>query len=277
MREADISVKLGKVPVEIEAPVATAEDYQVGATDILLTVPSVGRYWARKGRTLTIDPAHDADPGAVRLYLLGSGLAAILHQRGVIPLHAGAVERNGHCVAFLGNSGAGKSTLAALLAGRGYRLVSDDVLVARPAGDGTVIVEPSAPILKLWPDSFRLSGFAHSQAPFECADYRKHRVGAPEFFIETRLPVTRLYVLHWLQPLAAEPEFEELPRFTAMMAIRQNIYRQSLVEAMRRESAFMRFAGALLSCARVYEFRRAMCLDRADAQIDALEHHFKLT
>src|SRR5262245_30338408 len=118
---ADIFIDVGKVPLEIKAPAVASEDYQVGASEILLTVPAIARYWARDGQRLTIAPERGADPGPVLLYLKGSGLAAILHQRGIVPLHASAIEYEGSCVGFLGDSGAGKSTLASMLGRRGYR------------------------------------------------------------------------------------------------------------------------------------------------------------
>src|SRR5262249_2222254 len=127
----DVLIDVGKVPREVEAPAVASDDYQVGAREILLTIPSVARYWAREGKRLTIAPERGADPSAVLLYLKGSALAAILHQRGIVPLHASAIEHDGHCVAFLGDSGAGKSTLASMLGRRGYRIICDDVLVVR--------------------------------------------------------------------------------------------------------------------------------------------------
>ena len=50
---------------------------------------------------------------AVRLYLLGTCMGALLFQRKLLPLHGSAVVINGKAYAFVGDSGAGKSTLAA--------------------------------------------------------------------------------------------------------------------------------------------------------------------
>jgi hypothetical protein len=277
-RDADIVVEMGDVPHhQIDTPIVTAEGYQVGAAEIVLTVPSVGRYRAREGRTLTIQPVQNVDPGALRLFLLGSGLAAILHQRGLSPLHASSIQHDGRCIAFLGDSGAGKSTLAALLSRRGYSLLSDDVLIAHVSDDGTVVVEPSTPVLKLWPESFGLSGlFAKAEASFECNDADKYLISAPEAFVDLQLPLSRLYILDWLDASTAEPEMVEVSPFDAMMALRRNIYRPTLVEAMRREPAFMSFAEALLRSVGVFKFCRAKNFRQANAQIDFLEHHFSL-
>jgi hypothetical protein len=274
-RAADIDIAFGAAPFRLDALLATVDGYQIGVAEILLSVPSVGRYWASRGRAVVIDPAAGADPGALRLYLMGSAMGALLHQRGLLPLHASAIECNGRCVAFLGDSGAGKSTLAAMLARRGYRVLSDDVLIVPSAPDGTPHAQPSAPVLKLWPEALSVSGFSDADAPFECADFNKHHIEARKVFAEDRCPIAQLYVLRWQLPARAQPEVVELSPFEAMVAIRKNVYRSVLIEAMGRETQYMSFAEALLRRVRVFEFRRPMDLSRADAQIDALEQQFR--
>jgi len=44
-------------------------------------------------------------------------------------IHAAVVEKNGHVLVLCGKPGAGKSTLCAALAGRGWRLFSDEIAV----------------------------------------------------------------------------------------------------------------------------------------------------
>jgi hypothetical protein len=65
-----------------------------------------------------------------------STMAALtLAWRGAIPLHACAVELDGHAVLICGPAGAGKSTLAAGLLTEGARFIADDlsVVVCAPA------------------------------------------------------------------------------------------------------------------------------------------------
>lgn len=156
--EPDVTVRVGSVPPVSGGGAKFADGYHVGEHEILLDMPAAGRYLARAGNVVTVEPEASADPGAVQLFLIGSGLAAILHQRGLLPLHACAVEHGGECVAFLGDSGAGKSTLAAMLSRRGLRLVTDDVLVTRPHAGKGMLAEPSLPIMKLWPQSLDVAG-----------------------------------------------------------------------------------------------------------------------
>ena len=67
----------------------------------------------RGGNRISFSPAAGAEETAVRLYLLGTCMGALLFQRKLLPLHGSAVVINGKAYAFVGDSGAGKSTLAA--------------------------------------------------------------------------------------------------------------------------------------------------------------------
>ena len=63
----------------------------------------------------------------LRTFLLGPALAVLLHQRGRLVLHAGAVAVNGRVAAFLGGPSWGKSTTTAALDRRGHGIMADDV------------------------------------------------------------------------------------------------------------------------------------------------------
>lgn len=66
------------------------------------------------------------------------GRAAIA--AGLVPLHAGAVERGGSVVALCGPSGAGKSTFTAAAVSAGWRYVADEVC---PVDPSTLAVRPT--------------------------------------------------------------------------------------------------------------------------------------
>lgn len=62
--------------------------------------------------------------------------AQMLKTRGMFPVHAAGLERNGRGVLFPGKSGCGKSTLSLHLLRHGYRLLGDDTVFVRREGDG---------------------------------------------------------------------------------------------------------------------------------------------
>ncbi|WP_308516506.1 hypothetical protein [Sphingomonas flavescens] len=125
---------------------------------VVLTVPGVARYLIREGREIIVDPVPNIPEKNVRLYLLGSAMGALLHQRGLLPLHANAIEIDGRGYAFVGESGAGKSTLAARFHDRGYAVLSDDVCVVRPLRTGLAVVEPALRKMRLCRDALIASG-----------------------------------------------------------------------------------------------------------------------
>ena len=134
-------------------PVVTAEGAQ-------FSIPDVARYAVLDGRRIVVDPADGADPKNVRLYLLGSAMGLLLHQRGVLPLHANAVEVGGRAFAFMGPSGAGKSTLAAWFHDHGHRVVADDVCAIQFDGESQPQVSQGLPRLRLWKSAVEASGRA---------------------------------------------------------------------------------------------------------------------
>ena len=88
---------------------------------------------------------------AVR-YLLGPILGFVLRLRGVTCIHASAISFEDRVIVFVGPKGAGKSTIAAAFAGRGYPVVTDDIVALLPSG-GTLLATPGYPRLRLWPAS----------------------------------------------------------------------------------------------------------------------------
>jgi hypothetical protein len=92
------------------------------------------------------------------VFLLGSVFGALLHQRGLLPLHASAIETRQGAVAFAGPVGFGKSTLAAVFHRRGYRILADDVCAVSLSVNGTPLVMPAYPQLNLWADALEKVG-----------------------------------------------------------------------------------------------------------------------
>src|SRR3984957_11299012 len=83
----------------------------------------IGAMAVRAGTEIVIDPADPrADERLLRYAVLGPALRALLHQRGLLVLHASVVVIGGRGVAFVGDNGAGKSTVAAASLSYGQRV-----------------------------------------------------------------------------------------------------------------------------------------------------------
>ena len=128
------------------------------ANGSVLAIDEVATFAITCGNRIVVDAAAGVPARNVRLYLLGSAMGMLLHQRGLLPLHANAVEIDGRAVAFMGRSGAGKSTLAAWFHDHGHRVLSDDVCVVRFAADGRPMASAGLPRLRLWRDAVERSG-----------------------------------------------------------------------------------------------------------------------
>lgn len=81
--------------------------------------------------------------------------ALLLAGRGILPLHATALELDGRAFLLSGPSGAGKSTLAAELLSVGMRLVGDDLSAAEPPGKSgeRFMVRRGRPAMRLHPST----------------------------------------------------------------------------------------------------------------------------
>jgi len=156
--DADVDIELGA----IDAP-AMNDGLTAVAGGLLLTIPDVGRFLISDGDRIMIEPLHEVDARNVRLFLLGSAFGVLLHQRGLLPLHANAVEIGGKAVAFMGGSGAGKSTLAAWFHDNGYPVLADDVSVVRYGQDMRAYVAVGLPRLRLWRDALEFTSRAPEQ------------------------------------------------------------------------------------------------------------------
>lgn len=100
-------------------------------------VRDTARYLVRDGREIIVAP-FGGNLAKIRDFLLGTGLAVICHQRGLLPVHASTVAIDGAAVAFVGDSGSGKSTLAAIFHERGHGVLHDDLAVIDLDGGGAV-------------------------------------------------------------------------------------------------------------------------------------------
>lgn len=174
-RPVDISIRLGKVPATLPNLVQKRPLVQVNEEGCLrYTIRNVADYLVRDGREVTIDTPLPIDAPDVALFVLGSVLGFLCHQRGLLPLHASCVAFKGRVLAFAGHSGAGKSTMATLLLAQGAQLLSDDITVIDVHAEGGPIVLPSFPRQKLWRDTLDAFGL-------EPGRYLRRTVGLEKF------------------------------------------------------------------------------------------------
>jgi hypothetical protein len=191
----DVIVRYGTVPEALDEVRAKGVRYQAGPGRFLVTVDGIARFLVADGREICIQRAPDAEDDAVRLFLQGSAFGALLHQRGVLPLHASAIQVNGKVVLFCGISGVGKSTLAVAFLKRGYPVLADDIC-ALSAGDGGIpMILPGFPQIKLWADAVRKLGEDLTTLPKVRQHLEKYGLPLKTGFCAEPTPLERIYVL----------------------------------------------------------------------------------
>jgi hypothetical protein len=252
----------------------TGPTYQVAADDFLLEVQGVARYRVRNGEEIVVEPAAEATPALVRLFLLGTPFGALCHQRGLLPLHASAIEVDGGCVAFAGFSGAGKSTLAAFFAERGYPVICDDVCSVTADAHGPPLAWPGVARLKLWRDA--LDTLHRDPASLEPT-----RIGMAKYhvMIEPRpdqrpLPLRRLYVLREAR-IAAHEGIHRLAGSRAFEAVIAHTFRRRLSAPLGKSQSYFANVAALVQHVPVHVAGRRWGFQVFAAETDALERHFR--
>jgi len=104
------------------------------------------------GQTIVHHSGRNSDPTLVQDLLLGPIFAFSLALQGVFPLHGSAAVFDGVAIGLVGAAGYGKSSLMATCVSRGWRLLSDGLLVVLEH-DQAFWGQPGNPAIRLRPDA----------------------------------------------------------------------------------------------------------------------------
>jgi len=262
----DVRIKLGKIGTAPDA----AAGLHIDGDEALLVIPPAGRFLTRSGREMLVEPADGVSPRNLRLYLLGSAFGAILHQRGLLPLHANAVVVEGRAIGFMGHPGAGKSTLAAWFHDRGFDVLADDVCVVTEGPDGVPLAHPGIPRLRLWREALEAGGRDASAYERSFDDMDKYTVPTD---LERMLPAVPLSHLYLLEKAEDSPSIARLEGSAAVEAMIANTYRGAYVRLMGHSRQHMLACAGLARTVPVFRARRRWGYDSFDAEGAALEAH----
>jgi hypothetical protein len=254
--EDAVHITHGEVPAALDDPQAVYPLFQARPGALLLDVPEAARYLVEQGSRITVQPYPGAGADDVITFLMGSAMAAVSHQRGLLPLHASAVQVGDGCVAFAGASGAGKSTIAAFIAGHGYPLVADDQSVVWNEG-GRLVVWPGPGRVKLWKDGLEqlqpgANGLKRVRGRLD-----KFHVSLARGAAAAPLPLRRLY----LMVDGAQVDISPRTGFAAIEAVRQSVYRRHFLQPLGCEQSSFRLCAALASSARIAVLTRPRGFD----------------
>jgi hypothetical protein len=202
----------------------------------------------------------------VRLFLLGSAMGLLLHQRGLFPLHANAVALEGRAMAVAGASGAGKSTLAAWFTHQGLQLVGDDVIALKSSPQGMVAL-PGPPRIRLWRESLDAFGLRSDglEPSYIEADFDKWDLPvAMSDHAKEELPLAGVYVVED----GPEVSIGRLGGAAASEALFDHTYRGAYVEQVGGAAVHWRAVTTLAASIPIFRLQRPRDL----TQLDALGH-----
>lgn len=236
-REPDVRISVGSFPDHLDDPIRVGDLHEANAEQFLLRVKDVGRYLVSKGSEIKIDPHPDASEHDVRVFLLGSCLGGLLHQRGFLVLHASGIGTERGAVLFMGDSGAGKSTILAELMRRGYRMMVDDVCAVTAGADGQPLVMPSYPRTRLWREAAGRLAIDVTDLPRTRDNMEKFERQLPEQFWDREAPLARIF--HLAGSNGDELSLTALGPMEAFHTVLNNTYRQVLLDGLdRRQEHF---------------------------------------
>jgi len=270
---ADVSVRFGSLNAYLPGALQGERTVFADANEVFLYWPWAGGYLIRNGSEIILDPLPGLDERVIRLFLLGAGFATLLHQRGLLTLHASVVRSSdGAAIAFLGWKGRGKSTMAGAMERHGWSLVADDVSPIRFDAACPVVI-PGFPQLKLWPDSAVSLGEDIDSLPLLHPQLEKRARVTDGLFSLAPVPLCRIYSLAEgsaieIAPLAPQEAFKELMRHSYANHF---LYQNKLLKGTETSARHLTQCSALIAAVPVAHLSRPLSLSALPDVVRAVE------
>lgn len=122
---ADVTIRIGRGSKRPDKPLCSGAFFESTRDSYQLDVPTIARYCVHDGTTIEVEPYGEAR--SVQHFLLGSPMAALLLQRGMLVVQGSAVATSSGAVILAGQTASGKSALAGAFYRAGWSLLTDDV------------------------------------------------------------------------------------------------------------------------------------------------------
>lgn len=225
--DIDISIRFGNVPDNLENVKSTGKQWSVNDDTFLLHIKNVASYSVSNGSEILVEPDVGAELYAIKIFLLGSCIAAVLQQRRQLVLHASSFELGGLAYSVCGKSGTGKSTTTAVMNQRGARLISDDV--------SAIQFDPAPNVVSGYPQS-KLS--AKSLDVIEVKPHGMQIVGTKNYkyarpmthlFCDQPVKLRAIFILGFGKDGATEARLHQVHNSEAIRLMRKNIYRRQYI------------------------------------------------
>ena len=192
----DVVITQGKIEHSFPEPIPAQGYFHATENEAYFAWQTIGKFLVRDGKEIILEPLPTAEERMIRLPLVGTISAVLLHQRGLLVLHSSAVAIDRKVVSFVGEKGWCKSTMAATLYGRGHILMADDVVALDMSNPSKPMVLPGFPQFKLYPEAAAFSlGDNPENLPVIASGYDKRIRRVTENFSEQSFPLSHVFVL----------------------------------------------------------------------------------
>jgi len=272
--EPDILITTGRLDRPPSNPDTPNTYTDFTADEAYLFWNNLGAFLIRGGKEIIIDPFPDVEERLIRLPLLGTVLGILLHQRGLLVLHASAIAIADEAVVFVGAKGLGKSTTAAALYARGHELIADDVVAIDMSDPRSPVVIPGFPQMKLWPESLSALGDDPSLLPQLADGYDKRARHITERFARKRLPLKYIFALSRGDQASLKPASlqEAVTQVIAHSYVSR--YGEQLLNGAQAASHLLQ-STSLLRNVPVYFLQRSDSLSMLPATVGLIEDHLR--
>ena len=202
---ADVLINVGPIDLPKPSP-ELGTDFRFEPDRQYLAWQAVGAFLISDACRIDVEPAPGIDDALIAFPLLGPVMALLLHQRGLLILHASAIAVGRKSVIFMGDKGAGKSTTAGAMIRAGHQLLTDDVVALDMRRSGEAMIVPGFPQLKLAADAaaaIALDDVEVRPRVHPAIDKAQHRLLGG--FSQESIPASRIYVLERGEKAAVSP------------------------------------------------------------------------
>lgn len=271
-KAADVQIRISPVSeTGLDSTTLSSPYIQTNNSSIWINIPNTARIQANKGKEILVDILDNADEASALLFIFGTGMGAILHQRGHLVLHANAVLVEDQLILIIGDSGAGKSTIAAAFHKLGYPVISDDVVAIhsglRVAGGFPQIKLCLDTLEKLNIDKNGLNRISSKTG----LEIEKFSLPLHPIELKKPLPIAAIYILETskdnsdnriqFRPLTGIAKFNNLKRYT---------YKKALLNGLGLEANHLEISSALannLNIVKIIRPKDRFSIDEIIAQI----------
>lgn len=272
-KPAEITIRRGKLPWELEKPTQTGPTWQMDADRFLLRIPDVARFLLTGGHRIDFETENDTPPDDVAIFVAGTVLGILLHQRGQMVLHASAVDVHGKAVLFCGTSASGKSTLAAALVDRGFPLLADDLAAFAFDAAGRASVHSDGRNLKLWTRTIEELSLGARQGTAVRRRLHKFHV-EPAIASNDALPIGAIYALRETRPPHVSG-IQGQNAVDAALTLRRCAYRPALVVRMDQQARYFHAATRIADAAGVFILTRPFEFAAMPDVLASLQTHWR--